>query len=43
MHFPGGFRDETYLDWERGYKWDAHNKWNASLNRSALGNEKPGG
>jgi hypothetical protein len=36
MHFPGGFRDETYLDWERGYKWDAHNKWNASLNRSAL-------
>jgi hypothetical protein len=36
MHFPGGFRDETYLDWEGGYKWDAHNKWNASLNRSAL-------
>lgn len=19
--FPGGFRDETYIDWERGYKW----------------------
>jgi hypothetical protein len=36
MHFPGGFRDETYLDWERGYKWDAHNKWDASLNRSTL-------
>ena len=22
--FPGGFRDETYLDWERTYKWEAH-------------------
>jgi hypothetical protein len=25
--FPGGFRDETYLDWERGYKWSAHRRW----------------
>lgn len=25
--FPRGFRDETYLDWERGYKWDAHRAW----------------
>jgi hypothetical protein len=22
--FPGGFADETYVDWERGYKWAAH-------------------
>lgn len=22
--FPAGFRDETYIDWERGYKWTAH-------------------
>jgi hypothetical protein len=22
--FPDGFRDETYIDWERGYKWTAH-------------------
>jgi len=22
--FPDGFRDETYLDWERNYKWNAH-------------------
>jgi hypothetical protein len=29
--FPGGFRDETYLDWERGYKWEAHERWMASL------------
>jgi hypothetical protein len=35
-HFPGGFRDETYLDWERGYKWDAHQKWDAALNESAF-------
>ena len=35
-HFPGGFRDETYLDWERNYKWDAHDRWDASLNRSAM-------
>jgi len=29
--FPGGFRDETYLDWERGYKWDAHREWEDHL------------
>ena len=31
--FPGGFQDETYLDWERGYKWDAHRRWQAELGR----------
>jgi hypothetical protein len=30
-HFPGGFRDETYLSWERDYKWQAHLKWQSSL------------
>jgi hypothetical protein len=29
--FPGGFRDETYLDWERDYKWEAHERWEESL------------
>jgi len=29
--FPDGFRDETYIDWERGYKWDAHERWMAVL------------
>jgi hypothetical protein len=29
--FPGGFSDETYVDWERGYKWAAHERWTASL------------
>ena len=31
--FPGGFRDETYLEWERNYKWNAHVQWEAVLNR----------
>lgn len=25
--FPGGFRDPTYLDWERNYKAEAHKRW----------------
>ena len=29
--FPGGFRDETYLAWEREYKWETHERWNAAL------------
>ena len=33
--FPDGFRDETYLAWERDYKWDAHQKWERFLNRAA--------
>ena len=32
--FPGGYRDETYLDWERGYKWDAHVRFEAELGRA---------
>ncbi len=30
-YFPAGFRDETYMDWERGYKWDAHQRWQETL------------
>ena len=29
--FPGGFRDETYLDWERDYKWETHERWEQAL------------
>lgn len=29
--FPKGFRDETYLDWERNYKWGAHQRWAQTL------------
>ena len=34
--FPGGFADETYFDWERGYKWAAHQKWNEELGAAQL-------
>jgi hypothetical protein len=33
--FPGGFRDETYLDWERNYKGEAHERWESVLGRAA--------
>ena len=31
--FPGGFEDETYLDWEREYKWDTHRRWQTALGK----------
>ncbi len=31
--FPHGFRDETYLSWERNYKYHAHQQWEAELGR----------
>ncbi|MDQ6654092.1 MAG: hypothetical protein M3Y84_15295 [Acidobacteriota bacterium] len=34
--FPGGFPDETYIDWERGYKWAAHEQWNQVLDHGTL-------
>ncbi len=34
--FPQGFRDEIYLDWERNYKWKAHEQWNELLGRAAF-------
>jgi hypothetical protein len=35
-YFPGGFNDETYIDWERSYKWKAHQQWEETLNRNEL-------
>ena len=35
-YFPGGFHDETYIDWERNYKWKAHQQWEELLNRNEL-------
>ena len=29
--FPGGFYDETYIEWERAYKWNAHKQWQTLL------------
>src|SRR6476661_4716427 len=31
--FPKGFHDPKYIDWERGYKWDAHQRWEETLGR----------
>jgi hypothetical protein len=30
-HFPGGFKDETYIAWEREYKWETHERWQEAL------------
>jgi hypothetical protein len=32
--FKGGFFDDTYIDWERGYKWAAHEQWEKAFGRS---------
>jgi hypothetical protein len=32
--FPHGFRDETYLAWERDYKQLAHDQWEEALGRT---------
>ena len=32
--FPGGFRDETYLSWEREYKVETHERWQQVLSRA---------
>jgi len=32
--FPGGFHDETYIDWERGYKWASYEQWTKMLGRA---------
>ena len=34
--FPNGFADETYIDWERGYKWNAHLAWQEALGKAKL-------
>jgi hypothetical protein len=35
-YFPGGFGDEKFFDWERGYKVHAHEQWEQSLGRSTF-------
>lgn len=32
-YFKKGFPDSKYNDWERGYKWKAHEAWNSQLNK----------
>jgi hypothetical protein len=35
-HFPAGYRDETYLAWERSYKVAAHEAWERELSKDKL-------
>jgi hypothetical protein len=35
-YFKSGFRDQTYIDWERAYKWQAHEQWTELLDRASL-------
>lgn len=34
--FPKGFQDPTYVDWERGYKEAAHERWDKRLRRTEI-------
>src|SRR5688500_13185962 len=36
-YFPDGYRDETYIDWERDYNWAAHESWEEQLNKNEYG------
>ncbi len=35
-YFRGGFQDEKYIAWERGYKWSAYEQWEESLGREPM-------
>jgi hypothetical protein len=35
-YFPKGFRDPLYEDWERGYKWGAHERWTETLDQASF-------
>ena len=34
--FRKGFYDPKYIDWERGYKWEAHERWESALGRETF-------
>ncbi|MBA2707220.1 MAG: hypothetical protein H0U59_05390 [Gemmatimonadaceae bacterium] len=34
--FPKAFADPKYIDWERGYKWEAHERWTDLLGEAKL-------
>ncbi len=35
-YFPGGYRGMKYQEWERSYKWEAHNRWEEKLNKKTF-------
>src|ERR671921_215702 len=34
--FPEGYRDAEYVELERDYKWEAHQRWDATLSRETF-------
>ena len=38
FYFPKGFADGKYVDWERGYKWNAHLEWESLLDKKQFEN-----
>ncbi len=32
-YFPGGYRGTKFNEWERNYKWNAHEQWKKKLNK----------
>ena len=36
QYFRGGFQDPTYLEWERDYKVEVHERWQQVLGKSRL-------
>ncbi|HYB99934.1 MAG TPA: hypothetical protein VEC57_12455 [Candidatus Limnocylindrales bacterium] len=34
--YPGGFRDGDYIELERSYKWQAHERWEEQLSRREM-------
>lgn len=36
-YFPQGFRDTTYIEWEREYKWETHQRWHEMLGAAEFG------
>lgn len=41
--FPAGFQDEAYVDRERDYKWEAHERWCSLLRRAQFQSLLDGG
>lgn len=35
-YFPDGYKDATYIEWERNYKWQAHLEWEKQLNKRSF-------
>ncbi len=41
--FRKGFHEQKFVDWERGYKWEAHQRWKSELGRDSFRRLMSGG